>query len=141
MAARPIILFDGECNLCAAAVRFIIRRDPGARFLFAALQSPIGERLLADYALQDLQTETMVLIARDKAYLRSDAALEISRDLSGAWPALALLRYLPRRLRDAGYRWIAAERRRWFGRSDFCLLPSPELRRRFLDCASKSEEN
>ena len=141
MAEHPIILFDGECNLCATAVQFIIRRDPEARFRFAALQSPVGERLLADYALQDLQTETMVLLARGQAYLRSDAALEISRGLSGTWPALALLRYLPRRLRDAGYCWIAARRMRWFGRSSSCLLPSPELRRRFLNCVTKQEED
>ena len=139
MATHPVILFDGECNLCTAAVQFIIRRDPAACFRFAALQSPVGKRLLREYDLQGLELETMVLLARGRAYLRSDAALEICHRLSGGWPALSLLRFLPRRLRDLGYRWIAAHRTRWFGRRNSCLLPSPELSRRFLDAERNLE--
>lgn len=141
MTEHPIILFDGDCNLCTATVQFIIQRDPEARFRFAALKSPVGKRLLADYDLQDLKTETMVLIARGRAYLRSDAALEISRELSGAWPALTLLHFVPRSLRDGGYRLLAVNRRYLFGRSRSCLLPSPELDERFIDNASKKEES
>ncbi|HEX9777878.1 MAG TPA: thiol-disulfide oxidoreductase DCC family protein [Geopsychrobacteraceae bacterium] len=139
MEEHPIILFDGECNLCDRAVQFIIRRDPRARFRFAALQSPAGERLLAEHGLQGLESETMVLIDRGKVYLRSDAALQISRRLSGGWPLVALLRFLPRALRDGCYRWIATRRFAWFGRKTSCLLPTPELRRRFLDNTKGNE--
>lgn len=133
MAEYPVLLFDGICNLCSAAVQFIIKRDAGGDFRFAAMQSPAGERLLAEHRLTDVSSETMVLLVGRDIYLRSDAALEIARRLDGVWSLLRWFSLLPRSWREAGYRLLANNRFRWFGRRQSCLMPSEENRRRFLD--------
>lgn len=134
MTSDPaIVLFDGVCNLCNASVRFILRRDPHGRFRFAALQSDSGRRLLAEHGLPADALSTVVVVADGRVYTRSDAALRIARGLAGGWPALGALRVVPRFLRDAAYRAVAASRYRVFGRRDECMLPTPELRARFLE--------
>ncbi len=133
MNEHPIILFDGICNLCDTAVQFIIKKDIEGCFHFAAMQSPAGQALLAQHGLSELSTETMVLIDGAAIHLRSDAAIEIVRRLPGRWSMLAWFAHVPRGLRDAGYRLLARNRFRWFGQKQVCLLPSGEIRRRFLD--------
>lgn len=132
MSAGAIVLFDGVCNLCNGAVRFIVDRDPGGHFRFAPLQSDVGRELLARGGLQPDALDTMVLVEGDRCWTRSDAALRIVRRLSGAWPLLSVLRFLPRGLRDRAYRWVADHRYGWFGRRDICAVPTPDLRARFL---------
>ncbi len=129
---RPTILFDGVCNLCNRSVRFVLARDLGENFAFAPLQSAKGRELLTRVGLaQDART-SIVLIEGERSFEKSDAVLRILAGLSGPWPALALLRVVPHRLRDAVYDWIAANRYRWFGQRAECMLPTPEQRRRFL---------
>jgi predicted DCC family thiol-disulfide oxidoreductase YuxK len=130
--ATPVILFDGECNLCSWSVQFIIKRDPLARFQFAALQSPAGQRLLAERGIDTRGIDSVVLIEGAAWYARSDAALRIARRLSGLWPLLGALLVVPRPLRDWAYDIVARKRYRWFGRAESCMLPTPELRGRFL---------
>lgn len=127
-----IILFDGVCNLCAWSVQFIIRRDPRGQFRFAALQSAAGQRLLAERGLAGPDLDSVVLIEGPRAYTRSGAALRIARRLTGLWPALAALLLVPRPLRDWAYSVVARNRYRWFGQQSECMLPTPELRARFL---------
>jgi len=128
-----VILFDGVCNLCHQAVRFIIPRDPAGRFRFASLQSSAGQRLLMKYGLPPHDLQSVVVIDRGRIYTESTAALRIARHLSGMWPALFYLGMIcPRPLRDAVYRRIASRRYQWFGKRE-CLLPSPEAKERFLD--------
>jgi predicted DCC family thiol-disulfide oxidoreductase YuxK len=129
---RPIILFDGECNLCAWSVQFIIRRDPAARFRFAALQSPAGRRLLAERGIDAGGIDSVVLVEDAAWFARSGAALRIARRLSGAWPLLGALLIVPRPLRDWAYDIVARNRFRWFGRRASCMIPTPALRERFL---------
>jgi predicted DCC family thiol-disulfide oxidoreductase YuxK len=132
-STAPIILFDGVCNLCQWAVRFIIERDPGAIFRFASLQSEVGQRLLAEHGLTiSPDPDSIVLIAGGRAYTHTDAALRIARRLSGPWPLLWVFIGLPRALRDPVYRFIARNRYRWFGRQETCWMPTPALRARFL---------
>ena len=133
MNEHPIILFDGVCNLCDTAVQLIIRKDPEDCFRFAAMQSPAGQALLARHGLTELSAETMVLIDGTAIHLRSDAVIEIARRLPGRWSMVAWFAHVPRGLRDAGYRLVARNRFRWFGRRQACLMPSAETRRRFLD--------
>jgi predicted DCC family thiol-disulfide oxidoreductase YuxK len=133
MNEHPIILFDGVCNLCDKAVQFIISKDPEACFRFAAMQSLAGQALLARHGLTGLSTETMVLIDGMTIRLCSDAVIEIARRLPGGWSRLAWLVHIPKGLRDAGYRLLARNRFRWFGKKQACLLPGDEIRRRFLD--------
>lgn len=126
------MLFDGVCNFCNGAVRFLVPRDPGGRLRFAALQSEPGAEIQRRFGLDPAEIDTVVLVEGDRCFRKSDAALRIARHLSGAWPLLALLRVVPRPLRDWAYDRFAERRYRWFGRSDDCLVPTPELRERFL---------
>lgn len=129
---RPTILFDGVCNLCNRSVRFVLARDPGERFVFAPLQSAKGRELLTQAGLAADARSSIVLVEGERSFEKSDAVLRIFAGLSGLWPIFALLRVVPRKLRDAVYDWIAANRYRWFGQRAECLVPTPEQRRRFL---------
>jgi predicted DCC family thiol-disulfide oxidoreductase YuxK len=128
----PVVLFDGVCNLCEGAVRFLVLRDPAGVFRFAPLQSEVGRRLLARHGLSPDSLDTFVLVEGDRARVHSDAFLGIARRLPAPWSWLRVLALLPRRLRDAVYGVVVRNRYRWFGRKEACLVPTPELRARFL---------
>lgn len=131
---HPVVLFDGVCNLCNASVDFVIERDPQARFRFASLQSEAARRLLGPlgYDLGTGDPDSIVLVEDGRVYDRSSAALRIARRLGGFWRLLYVFMAVPRPLRDLVYRWIARNRYRWFGRTEACRMPTPELKRRFL---------
>jgi predicted DCC family thiol-disulfide oxidoreductase YuxK len=130
--AHPVVLFDGVCNLCNGVVRFLIERDPAARFRFAALQSEAGRALLARHALDPDALDSFVLVDADGAHARSSAVLRVARELPAPWRWLWLAIAIPRPLRDALYDFLARRRYRWFGRRDACMVPTPALRQRFL---------
>ncbi|OPA77697.1 hypothetical protein BVG16_14755 [Paenibacillus selenitireducens] len=132
MKAQAIILFDGVCNLCNSSVQFIIRRDPSAYYAFASLQSEVGQRLLEEHHYQGA-LDSVILIEHNQLYAKSDAALRIVRHLHGGWRVFGLGRFIPRAVRDSIYTFVARHRYRWFGKQESCMLPSPELRSRFLD--------
>lgn len=129
---HPIVLFDGVCNLCSGAVRFLIRRDPRAALRFASLQSETGRRLQSERGIDPDALGSIVLVAGDRWWAESTAVLRIVRHLRGAWPLLTVFLLVPRPLRDLIYRWIARNRYRWFGKKETCWLPTPELASRFL---------
>ena len=134
--SSTIILFDGVCNLCSGVVRFVIARDPHARFRFAALQSDAARRACAEVGATPpaaVDPDTIIVIADGRALERSDAALAIASRLPFPWPMFGVFRILPRALRDWLYRFVAKNRYRWFGESDTCMMPTPELRARFLE--------
>jgi predicted DCC family thiol-disulfide oxidoreductase YuxK len=127
------ILFDGVCNLCNGFVQFVIARDPKAHFRFAALSSDAAVRLLREAGVAGPIPDSMVLVEDGRAYFRSDAPLRVARRLAFPWPMVSVFLIVPRFIRDRAYDAIAARRYRWFGRQDACLLPTPELRNRFLE--------
>ncbi|MBC8141044.1 MAG: DUF393 domain-containing protein [Armatimonadetes bacterium] len=130
-----LILFDGECNLCNGVVQFLVRHDAdGSRFRFAAQQSEAGQRKLADagYTADGGTADTLLVFAGDKLLERSDAALELTRFLPAPYPLLLAGKIVPRFLRDGVYRWIAKNRYQWFGKRNECMMPTAELRARFL---------
>ena len=131
--AAPIVLFDGVCNLCAGFVRFLVPRDPEGVFRFASLQSDVARELLAEHGLAERDLDSIVLIEGDDAYVKSDAVLRIAEHLGGGYALARLLHVLPRRLRDRGYDVVAANRYRLFGRKEQCLLPTGDVRTRFLE--------
>jgi predicted DCC family thiol-disulfide oxidoreductase YuxK len=131
-ARHPILLFDGVCNLCHGAVRFVLAHDRAARFRFAPLQSEIGRSLVAAAGVDPAVLDTVVLVDRAGAHVRSDAALRVLHELGPPWSWLRVLGALPRRWRDAGYDWLARHRYAWFGRRETCALPDPATRERFL---------
>jgi predicted DCC family thiol-disulfide oxidoreductase YuxK len=126
------ILFDGVCNLCNASVLFVIARDPSARFRFAALQSPAAAALLRDASVRLPLPDSVVLIEDGRAHVKSDAALRIARRLRFPWPIAYGFVVVPRFIRDRIYDFIAAHRYQWFGRRDVCMVPTPDVVKRFL---------
>lgn len=129
---RPILLFDGICNFCDQSVQFVIRHDKLNTFKFAALQSKVGQELLKKYNLPTENFDSFVFISNDRCYQKSTAALHVCRGLGGIWRILYLLIVIPRPLRDRFYNLVAKNRYKWFGKKDQCMIPSPEVRKRFL---------
>jgi len=127
-----ILLFDGVCNFCSDAVRFLVPRDPKGRLRFAALQSDTGAEIQLRFGLDPADLDSVVLVEGGRCHTKSGAALRVAGKLSGAWPLFAVLLVIPWPLRDWAYDRFAERRYRWFGRSDACLVPSPQLRERFL---------
>lgn len=132
----PLILFDGVCHLCTNTVLFVIRRDPDRRFHFAPLQSPLGQRLLASAGLPRDQFQTFVLLDGEGLHTRSTAALRVARSLPRPWRWLSWGLILPVALRDAVYNVVARSRYRILGRRETCLVPSADVRDRFVDSAA-----
>lgn len=131
---RPVILFDGVCNLCNASVDFIVRHDRRALYRFAPLQSRLAEELLAQHRSQADMLDSVVLVEPGgRVSTGSTAALRVARGLGFPWSLLYALIILPRPVRDFVYGWIARNRYRWFGRRETCRIPTPEERARFLD--------
>ena len=131
-ADSPLILFDGVCNLCNGFVRFVIERDPDARFRFAALQSAAAHRALAGHSLSDAP-DSVVLVEQGRVFTGSTAGLRIVGALPFPWRLAAALLAIPRPLRDWMYRFVARRRYLWFGKREHCMVPTPALRSRFLD--------
>jgi predicted DCC family thiol-disulfide oxidoreductase YuxK len=130
---NQVILFDGECNLCNRSVQFIIQRDPSAKFKFTALQSLTGQRLLKEHHLPLKGLYSVILIKHNTVYQRSRAALEIAKQLPALWSLLYAFIIIPPFIRNGIYDWIARNRYRWFGHRDECMIPTPELKSRFLN--------
>ncbi len=131
--AGHVVVFDGVCNLCSGAVAFILARERDHLIRFAAAQSAAGRELLSEFGLDPEKLATFVFIEGGSAHVRSDAALEVARHLRFPWRALRILRIVPRPLRDFLYDLIARNRYRWFGKRQSCMVPTAELRSRFLN--------
>ena len=127
-----LLLFDGVCNLCNGLVRFIIRHDRRKWFSFAPLQSAAGQLVLHQHDLAISDFNTLVYFRKGVILTRSTAALNVARDLGGAWTVAYAFILVPRFIRDAVYDLISRKRFKWFGKRDSCMVPTPELRSRFL---------
>ncbi|MCS7005001.1 MAG: thiol-disulfide oxidoreductase DCC family protein [Cytophagales bacterium] len=127
-----IILFDGICNLCNRSVNLIITYDKKEKFRFASLQSEIGKKLALQHGIDSEKLESIVLITPQKVYTKSAAALQIARRMDGLWFLLFPLYFIPKTIRDFFYDIVAKNRYRWFGKSNSCRVPTPELSKRFL---------
>jgi predicted DCC family thiol-disulfide oxidoreductase YuxK len=130
---HKIILFDGVCNLCNGAVQFIIRRDRKKIFQFASLQSDFARQLLSKTPQSTFDLSSILVVVDNSVYDRSDAVLKICSDLEFPWKALSVFSFLPITLRDFFYNIVSRNRYRWFGKQDSCMLPTPELRARFIE--------
>lgn len=129
---QAVLLFDGVCNLCNGFVQFVVKRDPQGIFKFTSLQSEAGQQLMQDHGFNSDKINTVILIKNGKAYSRSDAPLQVVRLFSGLWPLLYIFIIIPKGIRDFIYDWVAKNRYKWFGKKDQCMIPTPELKERFL---------
>ena len=128
----PILLFDGHCNLCNAWVQFIVKRDSPGTIRFASLQSGAGRRLLEEHKIDENYIESLVFFEEERFSVSSNAALRTLSYLDSWQKNLIFLAVVPRSLRDKVYRFIARYRYKWFGRREQCMIPTPELKERFL---------
>lgn len=129
---KQLILFDGVCNFCDDTVQKIIKADTKNRFVFASLQSTLGQEIL-QYLGINKTTDSIVLYQPGYAYYtESDAVLHIAKQLNGLYPLLQIGKIIPKKLRDIAYNNFAKNRYKWFGKKDECPIPSPEIREKFL---------
>jgi predicted DCC family thiol-disulfide oxidoreductase YuxK len=128
-----VILFDGVCNLCNSFVRFVIARDADGRFQFGPLQSPAARRLLGSIESSAGLPDSVLLVEDGRVWTRSDAALRVARRLKFPWRLAYVFILVPRPLRDWMYDQIARRRYQWFGKRAVCMVPTPDLRRRFIE--------
>lgn len=130
---KKIILFDGVCNLCSSSVQYIIKRDKKDEFRFVALQSDLGQKILTYIGIADKNIDSIVLYQPGVAYYyKSAAVIEISKSLQGIFNYGMLFRILPTFLRDTVYDYIAKNRYKWYGKQESCMIPTPELKSKFL---------
>jgi predicted DCC family thiol-disulfide oxidoreductase YuxK len=128
-----IVIFDGVCNLCEFSVNFIFEHDSAGHFSFTPAQSPLGASLLRRFGINTSRLDTVVLVRGERAFTRSAAALEIASRLDMPWNLLTVFQAVPEPLRDMIYDLIAQNRYQLFGKKEECMVPSEELRRRFLE--------
>lgn len=130
---HPILLFDGNCTLCNHSVQFVLKHEKNKNIQFASLQSIIGKKLLQQYAINPHEVDSLVLIINERVYTKSSGALQLTKYLKGLYPLLFGLMIVPAFIRNAVYDYVARNRYKWFGKSDNCMMPTPELKNRFLE--------
>ncbi len=128
-----IVLFDGICNFCNSSVNKIIAQDKKNRFKFATLQSEIGKKLLEKHGINPAKTDSIVLVENGAAFIKSTAILQISKHLGGLYPIAYVFLIIPVFLRDVVYDFIAKNRYRWWGKKESCMIPTAEVRSKFIE--------
>ena len=132
--AKKIVLFDGVCNLCNSTIQRIIKRDPKGVFQFAPLQGIAGKKLIEERKIDTSKIDSILLIVPGEAYyVKSTAALKIGQQLKGYRTISKLLYLIPSSLRNIVYDFIARNRYKWYGKKEQCMIPTPELKARFLE--------
>lgn len=130
---KKIILFDGVCNLCNSSVQFAIKRDENDIFRYAAIQSETGKKLLDERNIDTNEIDSIILIEPNIAYYtKSTAALEIGKNLKGLGTISSILLWLPESFRNIVYDFIAANRYKWYGKKEACMIPTEELKSKFI---------
>lgn len=130
---KKIILFDGICNLCDATVQYVIKKDVNDVFRFVAIQSELGQKIIDYIKVDTSQTDSIILYIPGKAYyVKADAAFNIAKDLEGLISLTSYLTILPNFLKNFGYDFVAKNRYKWYGKKDSCMMPTPELKSKFL---------
>lgn len=129
---KPLLLFDGVCNLCNGAVNFILDKDEHKSMVFASLQSALGQKILKQHQLPENDFKSMILLKGDKIFLKSNAVLEVVKYLPRGWKLLYVFKIIPRFIRDWIYKIISLNRYKWFGKKDQCRLPTSDIANRFI---------
>jgi len=129
---QKIILFDGVCNLCNSTVQRVITHDKKDVFRFTALQSAVGMVMVTEHGIDTAKTDSIILIDDDKHFIKSTAALKIAKELSGGYSLLYVFIIVPSVIRNWVYDVIAKNRYNWYGRQESCMIPTPELKKKFL---------
>lgn len=129
---RTILFFDGNCGLCNRSVKFVLRKEKDQTLFFSPLQSEFAKNILKEKNFTQ-NLDTMMLLQNGKIYLRSSAALRVTKYLKGLWPLMRIFLIVPPFIRNFIYNYIAKNRITWFGIADYCDIMTPELKKRFLE--------
>ncbi len=130
---KQLILFDGVCNLCNSSVQYVINHDKQNRFLFAPLQSDIGEAIIDKFNIDRSKTDSILLYSEDQGLaIKSTAALKIAKHLGFPRNLLSIFIIIPPFIRNWVYDYIAKNRYKWYGKREECMIPTPELKSKFL---------
>lgn len=130
---KKIILFDGVCNLCDSTVQFIIKHDKKDVFRFVALQSDLGQEVIKYLGVDTSKTDSIILYEPGHAYYyKAEAAINIAKGLGGIYSLMGLFSVLPKSLSNSVYDYIAKNRYRWYGKKSECMIPTPEMKAKFL---------
>ncbi len=129
---KIILLFDGVCNLCNGFVQFILKRNKKRNIYFGALQSESGQRLLKEKGLPFDKFETLIVISKGTILKRSQAFFFLCRQLDFPWPLMGIFRIIPKCISDFVYDRIAKSRYSLFGKKDVCLMPTEDIKGRFI---------
>jgi predicted DCC family thiol-disulfide oxidoreductase YuxK len=129
---KGIILFDGVCNFCNSTINLVMKHDKKNYFLFAPLQSGIGQELLKKHNINSVDTDSIILVENNKAYIKSTAALRIAKKMGRLYPLLYGMIVIPPFLRNLVYDYVAKNRYKWFGKKDSCMVPTKEMRDKFI---------
>lgn len=132
MEENPVVLFDGVCNFCNYWVNFAIRHDRKKKLRFTPLQGETASRLLTKYKLSTSSLSSVIFIDKEKVYTQSSAAIRIAKHLDGGWKLFYGFMIVPKFIRDFFYNIIARNRYKWYGKKERCMIPTPELKERFL---------
>lgn len=131
---KKIILFDGVCNLCDSAVQFIIKHDTKDVFRFVALQSDLGQKIIHYLGIDIKKTDSIILYQPGYAYFyKSEAIFEIAKHCGSIFYFITLFSILPTSLNNYFYDFIAKNRYKWYGKKETCLIPTKELKAKFLE--------
>ncbi len=130
--SKNVILFDGICNLCNDVVNLLLDLDKSNILYFSSLQSDFGQFVLQKFNLPTDNFNSFIFLKKGKIYQKSDGALEVCRTLGGFWKILYFFKIIPTFARNAIYEWVAQNRYRWFGKKEYCRVPTPNLQARFL---------
>lgn len=131
-ADKVIIFYDGVCNLCNASVQFLVKRDTHKNLYYAHLQSDFAKGMVASSNLKPDALESLILVEHGKIYSHSTGVLRAMKHLRRPWRWLGILLVVPIPIRDFIYTRIAKHRYQWFGQAETCMLPSSEIKQRFL---------
>jgi predicted DCC family thiol-disulfide oxidoreductase YuxK len=129
---KPVILFDGVCNLCNGSVQFVIKHDTEKKFLFASMQSEAGQAILKHFGLPTENFNTFVVIENGIIYTKSTGVLKEASILGGWFKIFTIFYLVPAFVRDIFYNFVAKNRFILFGKKESCMIPTPELKARFL---------
>ncbi|MBN3553918.1 thiol-disulfide oxidoreductase DCC family protein [Fictibacillus nanhaiensis] len=127
-----MLLFDGVCNLCNGSIQFILKHEKNSDLKFSAIQSEAGQKLLSQYSIDPEQTNSVILISDGVVYTESDAVAKVAEFLKFPYNLGSYMKVVPRPIRNATYKKVASNRYKWFGQKESCMIPTPDLRNRFL---------
>ncbi|WGD34487.1 thiol-disulfide oxidoreductase DCC family protein [Olleya sp. YS] len=131
---KQLILFDGVCNLCNSSVQFVIKHDKKNVFMFAPLQGEVGQQIINHYNLDTSNTDSILLYSKDTGLkIKSTAALHIAKHLGFPSNVIAVFLIIPKFIRDWVYDFVAKNRYKWYGKQEACMIPTPDLKAKFLD--------